>query len=134
MKFRPTNLPTVCSAGSPGFTLAEVLAALAFMAIVIPVAVEGIRIANQAGVVAQRKSAAVRIAERVLNETVILGTSKQGASSGVVEEGALSYRWQIRSENWNKDGMRQLTAVVTYSVQGQEHDVRVATLMDSTEQ
>src|SRR2546427_2640107 len=31
------------------FTLAEVLAALAFMAIVIPVAVNGLRVANRAG-------------------------------------------------------------------------------------
>src|SRR5436190_13357159 len=55
-----------CATGA--FTLAEVLAALAFMAIVIPVAVNGLRVANLAGQVGQRKAVAARIAERVLNE------------------------------------------------------------------
>src|SRR6187401_1688498 len=40
------------------FTLVEVLAALAFMAIVIPVAVDGLRVANLAGQVGQRKAVA----------------------------------------------------------------------------
>ena len=47
------------------FTLAEVLAALLFMAIVIPVALEGLRIASLAGQVGERKAAAARVAERV---------------------------------------------------------------------
>ena len=61
------------------FTLAEVLAALAFMAIVIPVAVEGLRIANLAGEVGQRKAVAARIADRVLNDWII-GSRMQGAA------------------------------------------------------
>ena len=62
MKFGPTH----CRAARDkrrhaGFTLVEVLAALLFMAIVIPVAVEGLRIASLAGQVAQRKSVAARV-------------------------------------------------------------------------
>ena len=51
MKFR-TRTPHCKTPGvnfrRAGFTLAEVLAALAFMAIVIPVAVQGLRIASRA--------------------------------------------------------------------------------------
>src|SRR5882762_4963509 len=50
-----------------GFTLAEVLAALLFMAIVIPVAVQGLHIASRAGSVSERKAVGARIAERKLN-------------------------------------------------------------------
>ena len=72
---------------SAGFTLVEVLAALAFMAIVIPVAVEGLRIANLAGQVGQRKAAAARIAERVMNELFVTGQLRSTISRGVVQEG-----------------------------------------------
>ena len=48
MKFKP-------KATDAGFTLAEVLAALVFMAILIPVALEGLSIASRAGEVAARK-------------------------------------------------------------------------------
>src|SRR5438128_966804 len=46
------------------FTLAEVLASLVFMAILIPVALEGLHIASRAGEVAARKSEAALVAER----------------------------------------------------------------------
>ena len=111
------------------FTLAEVLAALAFMAIVIPVAVNGLRVANLAGQVGLRKVVAARIAERVLNEFTVASASQSAAQSGTVHEGVQQYRWSIRTETWNQDTMRLVTAQVYYSVQGQDYDVRVSTLM-----
>src|SRR6266513_339917 len=74
-RFQPTatNAPIRRSAlrHEAAFTLAEVLAALLFMAIVIPVAVQGLRIASRAGSVAERKSAAARVAEKILNENLV---------------------------------------------------------------
>src|ERR1700690_495646 len=52
------------------FTLAEVLAALLFLAIVIPAVVETLHVASLAGEVAARKGAAARVADRVLNESL----------------------------------------------------------------
>ena len=49
------------------FTLAEALAALAFLAIVIPVAIEALHLASLAGVVAQRKVAAAQFADHWMN-------------------------------------------------------------------
>src|SRR5436309_10580359 len=87
------------------FTLAEVLAALAFMAIVIPVAVEGLRIANLAGQVGQRKAVAARISERVLNELMVTGQLRGTTQNGIVQEGAQQYQWSMRSEPWPQDAM-----------------------------
>jgi general secretion pathway protein I len=115
------------------FTLAEVLAALAFMAIVIPVAVEGLRIANRAGLVAQRKDVASRIADRVLNETLVTGQAKSGSRSGVVQEGFQEYRWSVRAEPWPEDAMRVVTVEVIFPVQGQDYDVRLSTLISSSQ-
>ncbi len=58
-------------ASQAAFTLAEVLAALLFMAIVIPVAVEGLHIASLAGAVAARKGPAARIALQVLDDNLV---------------------------------------------------------------
>jgi len=115
-----------------GFTLAEVLAALVFMAIVIPVAVEGLRIANLAGQVGLRKSAAARVAERVLNEALITGQSQSLSQNGVIDEGKQQYRWTVRSEPWTQDAMLLVSVEVQFAVQGRDYDVRLSTLVNNS--
>jgi len=110
--------------------LAEVLAALAFMAIVIPVAVEGLRIANTVGQVGQRKEIATRLADRTLNELLVTGQWRT-SHGGAVQEGATEYRWTMRSEPWPEDTMRLLTVQVFFPVQGKEYDVQLSTLIDT---
>lgn len=149
------------SAGLAGFTLAEVLAALLFMAIVIPVAVQGLQIANRAGEVAQRKSQAARIAERVLNESIVTTNWSQSSQGGTVYEGTREFRWTLRSEPWSQNltnqvpaetvsmgqvvsGQPQVTATassqttlnllsveVTYVVQNRDYTLRLSTLINS---
>ena len=116
------------------FTLVEVLAALAFMAIVIPVAVDGLRIANLAGQVGHRKAIAARIAERVLNESVVTGQFRNPTQNGTIQEGVQSYQWVLRSETWPLDAMRLVTVQVNFPVQGREYDVRLSTLVDNSTQ
>jgi hypothetical protein len=118
------------------FTLAEVLASLVFLAILIPVALEGLNIASRAGEVAARKSEAALVAESILNETVVTTNWNQSVQSGTVKQGLREFRWTIRNEPWNQDPaattMRQLTAEVSYSVQGIPQSVRLSTLVDSS--
>jgi type II secretory pathway pseudopilin PulG len=133
MKFKRTCCRTPSGSRWPaGFTLAEVLAALTFMAIVIPVAVEGIRIAGRAGQVAERKAEAARVAERMLNEAIVTGQADQSTLGGTVREGMREYRWELRNEPWEKDALRVITVRVRFLVQGQEHDVQLSTLWNSS--
>ena len=135
MKFKPTTHPwSAVKRARAAFTLAEVLAALAFMAIVIPVAVEGLRIANLAGEVGQRKAVAGRIAESVLNEAIVTGQLRGATQNGVIQEGAQRYQWSIRSEPWSQDAMRLVTVQVRYPVQGRDYEVRLSTLVDNSTQ
>ena len=113
-----------------GFTLVELLAAMAFMAIVIPAAVEGLRIANRAGMVGQRKAAAARVMDSVLNEYIANGQQRSGVTSGFVQEGELHYDWRIQIQNWSEDQMRVVTCEVSYPVQGETFTVRGSTLID----
>src|SRR5262245_44230208 len=89
--------------GHAAFTLVEVLAALAFMAIVIPVAVQGLRIANLAGQVGQRKAMAAHAAERLLNEIIVTGQYRSASSKGVIQQDAQRYEWNMRTQTWPLD-------------------------------
>ena len=110
------------------FTLAEVLAALLFLAIVIPAAVEALHLASLAGVVAARKGAAARVADRILNESIVLTNWNTGTLSGTVTEGAQEFRWTLTSRTWPVDAMELLTAEVKYSAQGRDFSVKLSTL------
>ena len=113
------------------FTLIEVLAAMLFMAVVIPVAMEGLRTASLAGEVAQRKMIAARIANKVLNELKVTGRLQNASQSGVVEESGLTYRWTVKNEAWTEDPLVQMTVatlIVTFTAQGKAYDVRLSTL------
>ena len=111
------------------FTLAEVLAAMLLMAIVIPTAVEALHVASLGGEVAVRKSAATRVADRVLNESLVTTNWNNGTQSGTVTEGILDFRWKLTSQAWPQDSsMQTVTAEVTYSAQGKDYTVRLSTL------
>lgn len=111
-----------------GFTLAETLAALVFMAIVIPAAVEALHVASGAGEIAVRKGEAARIADRVLSQSIVMTNWNTGAQSGVADEGSDEFRWTLKSQNWPQDAMELLTANVTFSTQGHDYSVELSTL------
>jgi hypothetical protein len=115
---------------APAFTLAEVLAALMFMAIVIPVAVEALHIASLSGQVAVRKSEAARIAGNILNENVVT-TNWSQSTGGTVTDNGHEFHWSLRNEAWPADsGMQLLTAAVSFSTQGRDYSVRLSTLVN----
>ena len=118
------------------FTLAEVLASLVFMAILIPVALEGLHIASRAGEVAARKSEAALVAERILNENIVTTNWNTTVQNGTVRQGIRDLRWTLRNDPWDKDPnqsvMRLLSAEVTYTAQGRDYSVKMSTLVDSS--
>lgn len=121
------------AANRRAFTLVELLAAMAFMAIVIPVIMHALAISNRGAQVAQRKAIAARVADRVLSEYVANGQKNRGLQRGTVEEGAYEFRWEIALENWREDNMRMITATVTYPVQGKDYSVEMSTLVGLTQ-
>ncbi len=134
MKFNAATRSQAVERACAGFTLAEVLAALLFMAIVIPVAVQGLHVASRAGTVAERKAVAARLADSRLNELIVTGQWQSSAQKGTIEEGWQSYSWTLESEPWAEDGaMRLVTVHVSVPVQGRDYDVAVSTLVDASQ-
>jgi len=116
-----------------GFTLAETLAAMLFMAIVIPVAVRGVMLANRAGVVAERKRVAAELADRLLVETIVTQQWMDGSQEGDFGDELPGYRWVLEDEAWDEDTMREISVRVLFTVQGTEYDVSLSTLVAEDE-
>jgi len=130
MNLKPANPRRRAHNG--GFTLAEVLAAMMFMAIVIPVAMQGLRIASLAGEVGQRKIVAARIGNKIMNELKVTGQLQNSTQSGVVTEGGLPYKWSVRNSAWTEDTtspMTLATLTVTYPAQDKSYNVVLSTLL-----
>lgn len=117
-----------------GFTLAEVLAAMVFMAIVLPVAFEGMSIATRGSVASQRSREAAQLADGLLTELVATGDWQQGNQDGDFAPEHPGYHWTLKTEDWSEDVMRLLTVEVTYTVQGHDYSVRLSTLTPEAEQ
>jgi hypothetical protein len=139
MKFAaPTTRPGQAEGRrqTAAFTLAEVLAALLFMAIVIPAAIEGLHIASLAGTVAVRKGEAARVAQRLLTESLVTTNWNQSVQSGTLVEGRRQFRWTMHNEAWSQDPnqnvMRQLSVEVIFTAQNRDYSVRLSTLVDSS--
>ncbi len=122
----------------PGFTLVEVLAALMFLAILVPAIVGGLTLGNRISVLSERKAIAAELAENKLNEQLV-GNSWQSSSSNTGDFGAgyPGFRWQATQQNWRGDStntMTELAMEVFFPVQGKEHSVRLTTLVNPNAQ
>lgn len=139
-----------------GFTLAEVLAAMLFLAIVFPTVVEALHVASLSGEVAVRKKAAARIADRILNESIVTTNWNGNVLNGTVTEGALNFDWTMSVQDWPvnpvqlpssglnvpttgtqpmlvqnmpQNLMQMLTAEVAFQAQGKVYSVTMSTLV-----
>jgi type II secretory pathway pseudopilin PulG len=118
--------------GCRAFTLAEVLAAMVFLAILVPVIAQCLTIASRAGEVAERKTEAARVAERVLNESIVTTNWNQSSQNGTASDGFRTFDWTLSNEPWNQDPIRLLTVEVKYAVQGRDYSVKLSTLADGS--
>jgi len=112
--------------------LVEVLAALLFMAILIPVTMQGVSVSSRAGILGQRKSTAMRIAERVLDEQILTGQVTTGPGNGSIIDGDVTYPWTLKVDSWNEDAMSLVTVFVSFDVQGHTFELGASTLYDPT--
>lgn len=120
--------------GTAGFTFVEVLVAIVFIAIVVPITVEAIMRANRAGSVSEKKRVATRLAEYKLAEMVLTDDWRYGAIEGDFGEDYSGYTWTITEDAWDEDVMLQLTVTVGYTVQGRSYEVSLSTLVPETEE
>ena len=129
---RCSNANRFVRRGARGFTFVELLAAMLFMAIVIPVAMEGIILANRVGVGAERKRAAALLADRKLSEAIVTESWRDGDQAGDFGEAWPGFSWMLSTEAWPEDAMRMVTVSVIYRVQERQYAERMTTLANET--
>lgn len=111
-----------------GFTFVEILAAMMFLAILIPTVLGALAISNRAGVMAERSAVAMQLAENRLNELLVDGTWKTGATGGEFGQEWPGYRWEMTNTTWPEDTMSELTVTVYFQVQGRDQSVQLTTI------
>ena len=143
------------ASSSHAFTLVEVMMALLLIGLVIPVVVQGLRVASRAGEVAERKALAIRIADRVLSESILNG-QYSSSQSGSEKAGPYVFRWSIKDGPWtalstvgssslngpdsiNTTGVsqtviHQCSVTVAFDAQGKEYSVQASTLVNTAQQ
>ena len=118
--------------GARAFTFVEVLAAMVFLGILMPVVISALLTANRAAVVAERSTIAAQLGENKLGELLIGDAWSSANASGDFGTEWTGYRWQLSKPSWQTGAMTELTLDVFYKVQGTEHDARLSTLVSTS--
>lgn len=100
------------------------------MAILIPIVLEGISIANKAGIASSRQNTASFMGNNLMNELVLNNQWQSAGGSGDFGPEYPGYSWQLSQEAWPEDVMVVLHLDVIYPVQGQTRGLRLSTLID----
>jgi type II secretory pathway pseudopilin PulG len=115
------------------FTFVEILAAMLFLGILMPVVIGALQVSNRAAVVSERTAVAGQLAENKLAELLLDAGWTTASGSGDFGADWPGYRWEITKADWANGTMTELQLAVLFNVQSQEHDVRLSTLVTESE-
>lgn len=113
-----------------GFTLIEALAAVVFVAIVLPVVMQGFSVATAAGEVAKRRAEAATLAHSVLSELAVTKEWQTGNLAGDFGVDHPSYTWKADLQSWDSSTLIQLNVRVIWVSGGREEEVVMSTLVE----
>jgi len=100
-----------------------------FIALVIPVAVKGLRMASDAGALADRKIRALRLGEVMLNDLIVTEEWQAGARAGTFAAPWSDYAWAVSSRSWEGTDMTELTMRISFPIRGVRDFVQFSTLV-----
>ena len=113
----------------PGFTLVEVLAAMTFLGLLLPVILSALLLANRTSVLADRSGLAAQLAENRLGELLLADAWAAAESQGDFGADWPGYRWELSKTAWTTDPtMTELILHVYFEVQGGIQQIQLTTL------
>ena len=113
-----------------GFTLIEALIAMAIIAIILPLAMEGIALSSRLGADAKHRSEAAELARGKLDELAVTGAWRTGPVAGDFGSDWPGYRWTATSLPWTGGTMNELTVTVIWTQGKLERYVAMGTLVN----
>ena len=126
---RPARIVT---GGRGAFTFVEMLAAMTFLGILLPVLISALLVSSRAGSVAERSTTAMQLGENRLNELTLGDAWSSGESRGDFGTDWPAYRWELTKADWQTGAMTELVIHVFFPVQGGEHEVQMSTLVSDS--
>lgn len=116
-----------------GFTLVEVLATLVLLAIILPVAMEGVSLATRTASQAKSRMIASSLAETTLNDIMVTEAWVEGDQSGDFEDWP-GYEWHMQVADWEETSLKQVDVQVVWDSAAGERYVALSTLVYTEEQ
>jgi prepilin-type N-terminal cleavage/methylation domain-containing protein len=116
-----------------GYTLVEVLVTLVLVAIVLPVAMEGVSLAAGMAGEARRQSEAATLARQKLDELIVTDTWRSGQLQGDFGLEWPDFQWHAFEAAWEVSELRLLTVEVAWSSRGRPRSLQVSTLVPAEE-
>ena len=116
---------------SRGFTLVEALVSMVLLAVILPVAMQGISLALRLGEDAKHRDEAATLAGGKLDELTATGSWNNGPTSGDFGAAWPGYRWTATTQTWVDSNSTQLTVEVFWTARQVERSVSIATLVNS---
>jgi len=116
----------------PGFTFIEVLAAMLFLAILVPAILQALTIANRASEVSERSAIAAELASNKLSELTLNQAWTTAETKGDFGQDWPGYRYEVNQATWDVDDMTNLSVDVFYSIQGKERSLQLSTLVSQS--
>ena len=108
--------------------MVEVLASLALVAVILPVAMQGVSLAVGAADVARERVEAAGLAEAKLNEVLADGSWQNGDESDDFGTERPGWGWALTVEDWSGTTIQKVEVAVTWTSRGRERSVAIATL------
>jgi len=116
---------------SPAFTLVEVLATLVLIAIVVPVAMQGVTLATRMASHSRKQIQASCLAKSKLSELVVSDDWQNAARSGTFGKDWPDYEWTLESSNCKVESVYELEVRVSWAgpVSVENRSVMMSTLI-----
>jgi len=115
--------------GANGFTLLEILATFVLIAIIIPVAMQGISLSIKMASWSKQHNQACSLAQTKLTELLITEDYLRGDLSGDFSSDEFGYHWRTELAEWTGPTLKQLVLHVEWEDRQIENRVSLSTLV-----
>lgn len=115
--------------GAGGFSLIEVLAAVAIFSIAIVALIEGLAASTRSQAWVEGQSRAIMLAENIMEEIGYMGGLKEGTDGGAFEEEDRGYQWTSEIVESQFEGLFQVQVTIAWAEGNTQRDYQLVTYM-----
>lgn len=112
-----------------GFTLLEVMIAMALLALVLVTVFSHQAVSIDLGNEARLITRATFLAQEKMAELLAGEVRELGSVEGDVEDAGIGFHWRTEIEESSREGLVRVVATVTWKERGSTRDVRIVTYM-----